>query len=99
MVCFNVNQIYLHFSADCKIVIEGEYTHKKSKSDSKIVSTIPARTSELMQLLQHRIVEASCVKGETLVLGFDNGHILEFAGGDPNFESYRIEIEGKVIVV
>ena len=99
MVCFNLNQVYFHFSGGLTIVIEGQFGQKLSNESDEQLMEPPVQKSELMQLLEHSIVDASIESAGTLKLSFDHGHVLKCYDSNPNFESYRIELDGEVIYV
>ena len=94
MVCFNQNQVYLHFGAEITIAIESAFSYR----NAQLVS-LPVHESDLMGLLGASV---SGVRGEengTLVLLFDNGQALKVYDTSEQYESYTITHGSKVIVV
>ena len=100
MICFNANQIYLHFDGQVTITIEGTFSHQhaQSESDTAVIS-VPVSQSDLMQLLEHQISAISGDKDGTLTLVFDDGQILRCYDQFPDYESYQIRHGDKVIIV
>lgn len=100
MICFNANQIYLHFDGQVTITIEGSFSHQRAQSGSDTqVLSVPVSESDLMQLLEHKITGVSGEKDGTLTLVFDDGQILKCYDQLPNYESYQIRHGEKVIIV
>lgn len=99
-VCFNENQIALHFDDDLSIILESAFSHERSQSssDSGVVE-VPVTCSDLMELLGFSIARSSGDKDGTLTLEFDNGHILRCFDNSREYESYKIEYRGNLIVV
>lgn len=100
MICFNANQVYLHFDGDVTITIEGTFSHQQAQAQSNaIVISLPVSESDLMQLLEHKISAISGDKDGTLTLVFDDGQILRCYDQFPNYESYQIRYGDKVTIV
>ncbi len=91
MICFNSNQLYLHFDGQLTIKIEGEFSYDSGLGDSEAKPIHPPITeSKLMHLLEHSISQAAGNEVGTLTIMFDNGHILKcFESFD--YESYEIK--------
>jgi hypothetical protein len=100
MVCFNLNQIYLHFDDHVMITIEGDliYQTTPEKSSRQKISP-PVFSTNLMELLEHKVTNASARLDGTLSLTFDNGCIVTCLDSSPNYESYRISFGDKTIIV
>jgi hypothetical protein len=98
MVCFNANQLYLHFSSHITITVESTFSYQDGSSQSA-PQQVPVKESNLMQLLEHKVSKASGDKNGTLALVFDNGHTVQCYDSSKNYESYQIKIGEKVIVV
>jgi Family of unknown function (DUF6188) len=99
-ICFNQNQIALHFDDDLSIVIESAFSHEEpqSPSDGQVVE-VPVSDSDLMRLLGCSVSEASGDGDGTLILVFENGHVLKCFDTSDQYESYQIEHHGNVIIV
>jgi hypothetical protein len=99
-ICFNQNQVALHFDNDVSIVVESAFSHEGYQSASPAQPLdVPVASSDLMQLLGCSISNASGDKAGTLTLVFDNGHALKCFDTAREYESYRIEHGGKVVIV
>ncbi len=59
MVCFNRNQIYLHFDNELTITIESSYIYKKNAQEKSAPINLPVLQSELMGLAEHKITETA----------------------------------------
>src|SRR5262245_46744506 len=99
LICFNENQIALHFNDDLSIVIESAFSHQSESSSKTQVAEIPVLESDLMQLLGRTITEGSGDKNGTLTLKFDNGHILNVFDTSSQYESYQIKYRGNVMII
>ncbi|HEY7533984.1 MAG TPA: DUF6188 family protein, partial [Nitrospiraceae bacterium] len=90
-VCFNLNQIALHFDNDVSIVVESGYSFQDSQSPaSSQVLEVPITQSELMRLLSRSIAQVSGATDGTLTLRFDNGNTLTIYDTSKEYESYQI---------
>jgi hypothetical protein len=91
--------VYLHFDRQVTIKIEGEFSHQAGAVQSGAgLMRMPVSESRLMGLLEDSISSAAAEGSGTLVLVFDNGHVLrcfETAG----YESYEIKNGNDVLVV
>jgi hypothetical protein len=99
MVCFNINQVYLHFSDHVMITIEGDLVHQISPSDDTSNISPPIHESNLMQLLEHSVSNAFGDDEGTLTMVFDNGQTLKCLDTSPNYESYQIKHGEHIIIV
>jgi hypothetical protein len=98
MVCFNLNQISLHFGDHVMITVEGALTYQ---SVSGVVQKLspPVVETNIMQLVGRELVRVVGSPGGTLSLTFDNGHIVECLDTSADYESYRISFGGQMIIV
>ena len=94
MVCFNQNQVYLHFDAKITITIESSF----SSQNDQIIS-VPVRESNLMKLLELTVSEVQGEEDGTLLLTFSNGEMLKIYDTSQQYESYRITYKDNVIIV
>jgi len=99
-ICFNQNQIALHFDDDLSIVVESAFSHGGSltPSDARIVE-VPVKHSNLMQLLGLSVSEASGDEDGSLTLVFDNGHTFRCFDTSREYESYKIQHRATEIIV
>ena len=94
MVCFNQNQVYLHFDTNITIAIEGAFSYKTDQ-----VINVPVQNSNLMELLGSSVLVAQGDENGTLSLNFDNGQTLKVYDMTKQYESYTISYGDKVIIV
>ena len=100
MICFNANQVYLHFDGSVTITIESAFSHQHTRSEANMsIIKVPVSESDLMQLLEHAISAASGDTDGTLTVVFDNGHTLKCFDTSPQYESYQIKRGESVIIV
>ena len=98
-ICFNENQISLHFNADASITIEAGYSYQVGDLPvSAPISSVPASHSNLMELLGQTISRVEATSDGTLALVFENGHELR-CFDNPHYESYRIRDGARTIIV
>jgi hypothetical protein len=94
MVCFNQNQVYLHFDSDITITIESAFSYKTEQ-----VIDVPVQESNLMEMLGSTVSVAQGDANGTLSLLFNNGEALKVYDTTKQYESYTIAYGGKVIIV
>lgn len=99
-ICFNENQIALHFGLDLSLVIECAFIHEDpAQQPSNQVVDVPAASSNLMSLLGVRVTLAWGDKDGTLLVRFENGQSLKIEDNSPVYESYRIQQGDREIIV
>ena len=99
MICFNFNQIYLHFDKQTSITIEATLTYQMADGKEPLEISPPVLSSNLMGLLEHKVISATSQSDGTLSLTFDNGHIVKCLDPEPNYESYKISLGTTTIIV
>lgn len=99
MICFNANQIYLHLSGKVSIVIEGEFSHETWQGNGVEHIKVPVRSSGLMSLLEVSIVTVKIKDDRHLVLEFSDQQRLTIWDSSAQFETYKIVIDGKEMIV
>src|SRR4051812_25161584 len=97
MICFNANQIYFHFDSHVVVMVEGSFSYQQGPSDLVDKTKASVTSSNLMQLLEHKVVEVRGDTEGTLTLFFDDKKILKFFD-TPGYESYQIKYESKLII-
>lgn len=101
-VTFGPFKVDLTFEGDQPlwIAVEGAYIHDGPESEGWTDQVrIPVRTSRLMQLTNHAVVEAARLDAERLRLDFDHGHSLTLIDDTDQYESFQIEAGGRFWVV
>ncbi len=98
MICFNANQLYLHFNDGIVVTIESDFWYQPSSSKGELVS-VPVLQSDMMKLLEHQVSKAVADNNGTLVITFDNGCVLKCLDNSSNYECYQIKIGNRVIIV
>ena len=89
-ICFNQNQIALHFDDNVSIIVESAFSHDGNQplSETRVVE-VPVSHSDLMQLVGFSVSEASGDKDGTLTLVFDNATFLGASIHLPNMNRTR----------
>ncbi len=99
-VTFRQYAVDLGFDEHVSITVESSLQHQLSLDDVESeVQSIPLSHSRLMQLAGRGVTD---VKGEvdgTLLLVFDNRHVLRIFDDRPNYESYSIRNGEQEIIV
>jgi Family of unknown function (DUF6188) len=90
----------LNFDNHVTITIEGALAYQ-TPSDKGSFQKIapPVSSTNLMELLEHKVISASAQPNGTLSLTFDNGHSVECLDSSPTYESYRMSFNGKTFIV
>ncbi len=98
MVCFTGNQISLHFDVQTKIVVEAMLEYQSASGQvQKLVP--PVSSTNLMQLIGHKITQALGQADGTLFLLFDNDDSVRCCDVSSNYESYQIVRSDKTIII
>jgi hypothetical protein len=98
LICFNENQVYLHFDGKLTIMVESKLSYQDNPELAPRTIEIPILQSNLMQLLGHSITDASGNNEGTLTMEFDNGHILQCLD-QPHYEAYQIKQGDEELIV
>ena len=98
-VCFNANQMIVHFEEGLSVISMGSFGRASGKRDREIVHELPVTSSDIMELLGHVVMEALVEENGILRLRFDNEQILTFYNDKPNYESYHIQMGKRTIIV
>ena len=99
MVCFNANQIYLHFDNHVTITVEGTLTYQSASNGVVQKLSPPVSETNLMQLVGHKLEQITGKSNGTLSLAFDDNSIVECLDTSPDYESYQLSFEGRLIVI
>ena len=89
-VTFSENNISLAFDQQVNITIASSFSHQPGPQEKAISYKLPIWDSSLMLLLGHTIIEVKGLKDGTLVIVFDNGHVLSVYDDSECYESYSI---------
>jgi hypothetical protein len=100
MICFNANQVYLHFDKKVSICAESSFLLSKHSSDEdRVIVSIPLKNSEMVELLDHSVTEIAISDRRNLTLRFDHGQSLSFVDQSELYESFRFVIGDTTIIV
>ena len=94
MICFNANQVYLHFDSKTHIQIESSLSY----GDAQRVD-VPVRQPTFLDLLECSVVSARGDEEGTLTLSFSNGRVLRIYEETKQYECYTIRYGGTEIIV
>jgi hypothetical protein len=99
-VLFNENTVDFLFDEHVGIGVESSLQHQIALEDEQSeVQAVPLSQSRLMQLLGRCVTGVKAGDDGTLVLSFDNGHVLRIFDDQPHYESYSIRHGDKEIFV
>ena len=94
------NTLSFSFGNDVLVTVEGKIEYQASAKGKIKVLDIIAAPALVASLISHQIVDASIDDDrKKLNLKFENGAILRFVDEGINFESFSIQIPGKVIYI
>jgi hypothetical protein len=92
-VCVTLAQLYLHFSGDCLITIDGEVS-----VDGGELLILAEAILSVYALIDQKVVNTAGDARGKLSLTFEKGATLHFHDTDQRYEAYCIAINGKEIV-
>lgn len=98
-ICFNENQVCLHFDGMLSIVVESKLSYRDTPKSIDQVIEIPVRHSDLMLLLGQSILNCYGDDDGTLSMEFGNGSTLKCLDTSNQYESYRIINGNEDIIV
>ena len=101
-VTFGPYKVDLTFEGDPPlwIAVESAYSHVGPEHEGwRDEASIPVGVSRLMQLTNHRVVEAERVDDERLRLVFEHGHSLTLIDNSDQYESFQIEARGRLWII
>ncbi len=90
-VSFAEYSVYFSFEKKITVTVESSLQHLFQLSGEEEKQSIPLTESSLMQLVGHAVTKVLAGADGTLVLEFDNGHLLRVFDDLPNYESYSIQ--------
>jgi hypothetical protein len=99
LICYSANTINLSFENKTSITIMNSFMHQTSSDEMSQKQSIPLRTSDLVCLSGTAVDSAKGGQDGSLVLYFENGHILTIFDDSREYESYVIRIGNKEIIV
>jgi hypothetical protein len=94
MLCFNANQVYLHFGQRTHIAVEGTYSVSCSGQEIRRFR-VPAVNLDLFKLIENKVTSASGARDGTLTLTFANGMVFCCYDDEAAFECYTIRHDGQ----
>ena len=91
VVSFSANTVFLGFDNGVSITVLSALQHQlPSQSDPPNIQRVPLAESKLTQLPGRCVTQATGEADGTLVLFFDNGHVLRVFDDNPHYECYSI---------
>ena len=101
LVSFTENSIHFQFDRRISITLESSYAyHFDSSAGGVEKNDVPVTESRLMSLVGHIVQTAEIDDdGTTLRLRFGGGRILECFDKTPQYESFRIAIGDREVLV
>lgn len=98
-ISFTVNTVYLTFDKDISITLESSFSFQSDRNSETERHVPPVRISAVMSLVGRQICSASATRDGTLVLEFTGGGVLTCIDDSKEYESYRICLYDKEIIV
>lgn len=99
MICYNINQIYIHFESSISIAIEGQFILTKDGVEH-LFDVYPVSFDHgLLALLENKVRSVNISNSrKNLEIEFENGAVLIILGSD-DYESYTIKIDDRAIII
>jgi len=99
-ISFSANTIHLVFEPDVQVTIESSFVVQAGPDLPPLKDSPPLKSSNMMTLISQRVRSASssAIDG-SLTLHFEGGGFILFIDDSENYESYKIVIQGKEIIV
>ena len=98
-VSFTVNTVHLTFDKDISITLESSFSFQLDKNSEIIKQVPPVQVSAVMSLVGRQICAASATRDGTLALEFTGGGVFTCIDDSKEYESYRICLYDKEIIV
>jgi len=98
MLCFNANQVYLHFGNKTYVCVDATYSLSPIGSDPKVFD-VPNVNIDLFKLIERTVTDATGAPDGTLTLVFDNGLVFRCYDSESSYECYTIQHGGEVTAV
>ena len=98
-VCFWAYSIHLVFDRDVSVTLESSFSFRSTPDKELVDESIPVRSSDLMILIGRKVEHAWAERNGTLNLSFAGGATLVCLDETKQYESYRIRIADKEIIV
>jgi hypothetical protein len=98
--CVNANQIRLKFDSGLEIVVEGQMTLRTpTRCDDTLTISPQSPSIQICSLIETEVISMHLSPNRmNLTLVFTDGHYLELVGDDP-YECYRIQTQGREVIV
>lgn len=98
MICFNISQIYIHFSNKIQIIIEGQYS-LRTVDDELVFDVYPVTSDNLLHLIDKRVIDVQIDDvRQNLFIEFESESILGVLSSS-SYESFTIKIGSRVIII
>ena len=99
-VTFTQNTIHLAFDRSTSITLESSYAYYSGvAANAPEHKTVPPVGSQLMRLVGHSVALAARSTQGGLLLQFDDGQSLDILDDSTEYESFRITVGDREIVV
>lgn len=98
-VSFTVNTVHFTFDKDISITLESSFFFQSDRNSETVRQVPPVQISAVMSLVGRQICSTSSTRDGTLALEFTGGGTLTCIDDSKEYESYRIWIYGKEIIV
>ena len=100
MVCFNLTQIYIHFGSSIHVGIESPYSLVDTNGKERFFNVYPVSSdNEILQFLDKKVRSVAINKTRTnFCIRFEDNTSINLIG-DNSYESYRIKINERIIIV
>jgi hypothetical protein len=100
-VGFGERQLQLAFSGDvdCSISIEGDYTVAPKEHEPTTYSAAVAGAQALLPILGHTVGSATVPNHGTVRVVFDDGSVIEVLDSWSEYESYQVNLGGRLLII
>jgi hypothetical protein len=100
-VGFGQYQLQLAFSgdADSSVSIEGDYTVALRGDEPTTYSEAVAGAKALLPILGHTVTSATVPTDGTVRVVFDDGSVVEVLDSSSHYESYQVNLAGRLLIV
>lgn len=98
-LCIGVHDLILNFDNEIRITVTSAVALVDSTNTVQRSDDFRAVVTNLVRLLNQKVVSAQGDESGTLTLGFDNGQVLAIYDDSKEYESYTIKNGAQNIIV